>query len=184
MKSGTSSGATLWHRHPHVRSGDQLTFGERSADMMRNAFGSWAFVGAFLLFMGFWIILNTVLLGTRGFDKYPYILLNLGLSMMAGLQGALILIAAKRADRVAAEQATAHYAETGQLDAILCIVRDQVADTHTLTKQQMVQLANLAHINAELNVIRAAVAPDALNPSEGIDPAAPQREQPLSRDWS
>jgi hypothetical protein len=83
---------------------------------------------------------------------------------------------------VAAEQATAHYTETGQLDAILCIVRDQVADTNMLTKQQMDQLANLAHINAELNVIRAAVAPDTPNPSEGIDPAAPQREQPLSRD--
>jgi uncharacterized membrane protein len=57
-------------------------------------------------------------LGRSGFDKYPYILLNLCLSMMAGLQGALILIAAKRADRVAAEQATAHYAETAKLDAL------------------------------------------------------------------
>jgi uncharacterized membrane protein len=115
---GTFSGRDLWKRYPHVRTGSQLSFGERAADVMRNAFGSWAFVGSFLAFMGAWIILNTVLLGTNGYDKYPYILLNLMLSMMAGLQGALILIAAKRADRVSAEQATAHYAETAKLDAL------------------------------------------------------------------
>jgi len=117
----TQAGGELWHRHPHVRSGDELTFGERSADVMRNAFGSWAFVGGFLLFMAVWMVLNTVVLkhiGHKGFDPYPYILLNLALSMMAGLQGALILIAAKRADRVAAEQATAHYAETAKLDEL------------------------------------------------------------------
>lgn len=113
---GTRDGTPLWHRHPHVRSGNQLSFGERAADVMRNAFGSWTFVGGFLGFMAVWMLVNTVLLGTRGWDHYPYILLNLALSMMAGLQGALILIAAKRADRVSAEQATAHYAETSKLD--------------------------------------------------------------------
>jgi len=112
-------GSRLWARHPHVRSGDELTFGERSADVMRNAFGSWAFVGGFLTFMAFWMILNTLVLGSHGFDRYPYILLNLCLSMMAGLQGALILIAAKRLDRVNAEQATAHYGETSKLDSLL-----------------------------------------------------------------
>ncbi len=81
-------------------------------------FGSWAFVGGFLAFMGLWMLLNSLLLGHSGFDKYPYILLNLCLSMMAGLQGALILIAAKRADRVSAEQAIAHYAETHKLDEL------------------------------------------------------------------
>lgn len=112
-------GRHLWNTHPHVRSGNELTFGEKSADVMRNAFGSWAFVGSFLLFMAVWMVVNTAVLGPRGFDKYPYILLNLSLSMMAGLQGALILIAAKRADRVAAEQAVAHYAETLKMDELL-----------------------------------------------------------------
>ena len=114
----TQSGHELWKRHPHVRTGSQLSFGERAADVMRSAFGSWTFVGAFLAFMAVWMVVNTVLLGSRGWDRYPYILLNLALSMMAGLQGALILIAAKRADRVSAEQATAHYAETTKLDAL------------------------------------------------------------------
>lgn len=108
-----------WNDHPAVRTGKDLTFGERAADSMRDKFGSWGFVGGFLLFMALWMVLNSVILGVHGFDKYPYILLNLALSMMAGLQGALILIAAKRADRVAAEQALAHYQETDKLDALL-----------------------------------------------------------------
>lgn len=109
----------MWRRHPHVRSGDQLTFGERSADTMRNSFGSWRFVGIFLAFMAVWMIVNTVVLGGAAIDKFPYILLNLVLSMMAGLQGALILIAAKRSDRVSAEQSLAHYAEMAKMDKMM-----------------------------------------------------------------
>ena len=144
------SGGRLWHRHPHVRSGDQLTFGERAADVMRNAFGSWAFVGGFLVFMAIWMTLNSAVLGARGFDRYPYILLNLSLSMMAGLQGALILIAAKRADRISAEQAVAHYAETEKIDAM-------AGELLELQRQQMAVLAELQAISAALG----AHAPDA-----------------------
>ena len=45
---------------------------------------------------------------SKPFDPYPYILLNLCLSTLAGLQGAILLIAAKRADRIAAELAEYH----------------------------------------------------------------------------
>jgi len=109
------TGRRLWDKHPHVRGGDELTFGERAADVMRGAFGSWVFVGAFLLAMAVWMVVNTTALRNSAFDRYPYILLNLMLSMMAGLQGALILIAAKRADRVAAEQALHHYGQTAAI---------------------------------------------------------------------
>ncbi|HAM26816.1 MAG TPA: DUF1003 domain-containing protein [Microbacteriaceae bacterium] len=61
--------------------------------------GSWAFVGGFVAFMIVWAIINTV---TKGWDPYPFILLNLFLSMLAGLQGAILLIAAKRQDAIAA----------------------------------------------------------------------------------
>jgi uncharacterized membrane protein len=131
--NGIRAGRHLWAKHPHVRSGSQLTFGERSADVMRNAFGSWAFVGGFLAFMAVWMVVNTAILGSRGWDHYPYILLNLALSMMAGLQGALILIAAKRADRVSAEQATAHYAETSKLDALQTQNNEMTARIDTAT---------------------------------------------------
>jgi len=99
---------THWHRHPGVRSGDQLTLGERAADRMRNMMGSWPFVFAFFGIMIVWAVINSVFYlggshGRHGFDPYPYILLNLFLSMLAGVQAAALLIAAKRSDSIASE---------------------------------------------------------------------------------
>ena len=99
-----------WHKHPAVRSGDQLTFGERAADVMRNGMGSWVFVGVFFTVMIAWAVANSAFYlagtnGKHGFDPYPYILLNLFLSMLAGVQAAALLIAAKRQDAIASELA-------------------------------------------------------------------------------
>lgn len=149
-------GGHLWRKHPSVRSGNELTFGERAADVMRNAFGSWSFVGGFLAFMAVWMVLNTVVLGPRSFDAFPYILLNLALSMMAGLQGALILIAAKRADRVAAEQATAHYAETTKLDDLLTV-------NNQMTENIAAQTGLLTEIHRQVS---------SWNPPPAVTPAA------------
>src|ERR1041385_8643106 len=88
----------IWHRHPAVRSGDQLTRGERAADRMRNGMGSWGFVFGALVFLAVWMAFNG-LLGKSSFDAYPFILLNLVLSCVAALQGAILLIAAKRSDQ-------------------------------------------------------------------------------------
>jgi uncharacterized membrane protein len=71
--------------------------------------GSWTFVGLFVLFMAAWAAVNTYLLATQAWDPYPFILLNLFLSMLAGLQGAILLIAAKRQDAIAAAMALHDY---------------------------------------------------------------------------
>jgi uncharacterized membrane protein len=95
-----------WDFHPNVRSGDQRTVGEKSADAMRHGMGSWPFVFAFVAIMTAWMWYNGT--AKHPFDAYPYILLNLVLSTLAGLQGAILLIAAKRADRIASELAAYH----------------------------------------------------------------------------
>ncbi|MEI8338552.1 MAG: DUF1003 domain-containing protein [bacterium] len=89
-----------WHK-AHK---DKLTRGERAADSMRNRMGSWGFVFGFLIFMAIWAAMNTVA-AIKHWDVYPFILLNLFLSMLAGLQGAILLIAAKRADSISAAMA-------------------------------------------------------------------------------
>ena len=83
------------------------SLGERAADKMRNGMGSWPFVFVFFGVMIIWAVVNGVLHvgGKSGFDPYPFILLNLFLSMLAGIQAAALLIAAKRADAVASEVA-------------------------------------------------------------------------------
>ncbi len=96
------------HLNWHEKQKANLSVGERAADVMRNGMGSWIFVGLFVLFMIVWAVLNTVLISIK-WDPYPFILLNLFLSMLAGLQGAILLIAAKRQDGIAAALAQHDY---------------------------------------------------------------------------
>lgn len=95
-----------WHFHPHVRSGNELSAGERAADLMRNGMGSWFFVFGALAFLGLWIAI--ALLRVLPIDNPQLTILNLILSCVAALQGAILLIAAKRADQVSAEMAKYH----------------------------------------------------------------------------
>ena len=83
-----------------------LTRGDRAADRLRNVMGSWFFVGGFVAFMIVWAIINSFRVA---WDPYPFILLNLFLSMLAGLQGAILLIAAKRQDGIAAALSSHDY---------------------------------------------------------------------------
>lgn len=124
-----------WHHHPGVRSGDQLTFGERAADKMRNAMGSWPFIFVFFGIMIAWALTNSWLLihvfHHKAFDPYPYILLNLFLSMMAGVQAAALLIAAKRSDAIASEVAV-H--TSNNTDDIKVLLKDNTALTSQVKK--------------------------------------------------
>jgi uncharacterized membrane protein len=112
-----------WHKHPGVRTGDQLSLGERSADRMRNMMGSWPFVFTFFAIMILWAVTNTFffehVLHHKAFDPYPYILLNLFLSMLAGVQAAALLIAAKRADAVSSEVALHTSNNTDDIKALI-----------------------------------------------------------------
>jgi uncharacterized membrane protein len=108
-----------WH-HPAVRYGDRLTLGERAADRMRNGMGSWAFVFGALIFLAGWMIGNR----NVGFDKYPFILLNLVLSCLAAMQGAILLIAAKRQDQISSELAQHDYETNLEADQIVKAIHE------------------------------------------------------------
>ena len=85
----------------------QPTPGQRAADAVASFGGSWTFVGLFATVMLFWVGLNAYLLMRHGktFDPYPYILLNLFLSMLAAIQAPIILMSQNRQsekDRISA----------------------------------------------------------------------------------
>lgn len=73
------------------------TFGQRLADQVAAVGGSWGFIIAFGLFIFFWVVVNTVVLMTHAFDAYPFIFLNLTLSMLAAVQAPVILMSQNRA---------------------------------------------------------------------------------------
>ena len=72
--------------------------GERVADRIASFGGSWTFILLFLLVLVAWVVLNSLVLARRGraFDPYPYILLNLFLSMIAALQAPVIMMSQNR----------------------------------------------------------------------------------------
>jgi len=70
--------------------------GERLADAIARVGGSWSFIIAFLLFLVFWCVVNTIVLLTRAFDPYPFIFLNLVLSMLAAIQAPIIMMSQNR----------------------------------------------------------------------------------------
>ncbi|TXH75422.1 MAG: DUF1003 domain-containing protein [Lysobacteraceae bacterium] len=99
---------TQLHRREHTSRapGDERSFGERVADDVARFGGSWIFIGAFVGFLALWVITNIWLLRARPFDPYPFIFLNLLLSMLAALQAPVIMMSQNRQaarDRAAAE---------------------------------------------------------------------------------
>ncbi len=84
---------------------EQMTFGERLADRVAEFGGSWTFI---LLFAGFliaWAVINTIVLVSDAFDPYPFVFLNLILSMLAAVQAPIIMMSQNRQsvkDRLAA----------------------------------------------------------------------------------
>lgn len=95
-------------RHPTLSS--KLTFGQRAADNLTKWAGSWIFIIIFLLAISAWITLNGYYLfkiyNLEPFDPYPFILLNLGLSLIAAIQAPIILMSQNREaqkDRIRAE---------------------------------------------------------------------------------
>ena len=74
---------------------DRQTFGERLADRVATFGGSWTFLIAFGLFLLAWTVLNLVL-RRDAFDPYPFIFLNLMLSMIAAAQAPIIMMSQNR----------------------------------------------------------------------------------------
>jgi uncharacterized membrane protein len=76
----------------------KLTFGERLSDHIAEFGGSWRFIILFGAVLFGWIILNAIFLLNRGFDPYPFILLNLVLSCLAAIQAPVIMMSQNRAE--------------------------------------------------------------------------------------
>jgi uncharacterized membrane protein len=112
--------------HPGVRSGSRLTFGERAADVVLRAAGSWAY----------WVLLacaiavagTLVVRHDRNADAVA--LLSLGLSGLALLEVSLVLMAARRAERTTAEIALDHLDRSRRATAVAEDLRTEVQRLH------------------------------------------------------
>jgi uncharacterized membrane protein len=86
-----------------------LTTGQRIADKVATFGGSWVFISAFGIFLLVWIFANVFWLHNKGFDPYPFILLNLILSCLAAIQAPIIMMSQNRQEEKDRERAKKDY---------------------------------------------------------------------------
>ena len=75
---------------------EKLTLGQKIADKIASFGGSWPFIISFSFIICIWITSNTIILRSKAFDPYPFILLNLMLSCLAAVQAPIIMMSQNR----------------------------------------------------------------------------------------
>jgi uncharacterized membrane protein len=97
---------TVSHRHPANQARhDQRNFGQRAADSVATAFGSWRFIIVQTSILALWVVLNS-LAWVEHWDGYPFVFMNLLMSLQSAYAAPLILLSQNRAaehDRLKAE---------------------------------------------------------------------------------
>ncbi|HVO62951.1 MAG TPA: DUF1003 domain-containing protein [Terriglobales bacterium] len=129
-------------RNPNAIIEEEATFGERVADSVARFGGSWTFIILFLLVLGVYTYINTTL-DRRAWDPYPFILLNLFLSMLAAIQAPVIMMSQNRQDTKDRLRSELDFdvnrraeSEIQGLARKLNLLADQVGDVHDLLRRR------------------------------------------------
>lgn len=131
------------------------TAGEKLADKVAAFGGSWKFIIIFAIFLVVWMIINVIALSNKGFDPYPFILLNLILSSIAALQAPVIMMSQNRKEARDRERAQDDYMvnlkseiEIRHLhEKIDLLIADQMKD---LFEIQQVQMDNIEALDKKV----------------------------------
>ncbi len=122
---------------------DAETFGERVADTVASFGGSWTFIIAFAIVLTIYTSINVVLKG-RAWDPYPFILLNLFLSMLAAIQAPVIMMSQNRQDKKDRVRSELDFdvnrraeSEIQHLSRKLNLVQDKIGDLDDLLRERM-----------------------------------------------
>ena len=105
---------------------DRRTFGEIVADRVAAFGGSWTFIIIFASVLTGWVILNSLILLNRGFDPYPYILLNLFLSMLAAIQAPIIMMSQNRQEAKDRQTAEHDYEINLKAELEICEMQEKL----------------------------------------------------------
>ena len=132
----------------------QATFGERIADNVAQFGGSWTFIIAVGIFLACYTAIN-VYLGTKAWDPYPFILLNLFLSMMAAIQAPVIMMSQNRQDakdRLRGElDFDVNRRSEAQIQGLarkLNLLGEQMGDVEEMLRDAMERIGNSPHNSA------------------------------------
>lgn len=110
------------------------TLGQRVADKVATFGGSWTFIISFMTFLLLWIALNVFILLNKGFDPYPFILLNLILSCLAAMQAPVIMMSQNRQEEKDRERAKKDYMINLKSEVEIRLLHDKI--DHLIIHQQ------------------------------------------------
>lgn len=105
---------------------EERTLGERAADAIARFGGSWGFIGLFAVVLGAWTMLNLWLGPREAFDPYPFIFLNLILSMLAAVQAPIIMMSQNRQAERDRVQASNDYEVNVRAELAIRMVHEKV----------------------------------------------------------
>ena len=132
---------------------EELTLGQRMADLIATFGGSWTFIISFFLFLFSWIILNAFVLGNQHYDPYPFILLNLILSCLAAIQAPIIMMSQNRQEQKDRERAEHDYKINLKAELEIKLLSEKV--DHLIVQQNKklleIQELQLDYLNDVLN---------------------------------
>lgn len=114
---------------------EKYTFGQKAADAIAKFAGSWAFIFSFILILLFWMITN-ILLASKAFDPYPFILLNLVLSCVAAIQAPLIMMSQNRQEEKDRKRAENDYKVNLKTEIMIEDMHNKL--TKILAKQDLI----------------------------------------------
>ncbi|QSB25955.1 DUF1003 domain-containing protein [Flavobacterium sp. CLA17] len=131
-------------------------FGQKIADKVADFGGSWTFIISFLLFIVIWISANILILVNKGFDPYPFILLNLILSCIAALQAPVIMMSQNRQEEKDRTRAKKDYMINLKSELEIRMIHDKI--DHLIMHQQQelieIQKVQIEMMNDILNQIK------------------------------
>jgi len=129
------------------------TLGERVADSMARGGGSWPFVLSFVGLLVGWTFVNGLVLRNRGFDPYPFILLNLVLSCLAALQAPIIMMSQNRAEARDRKRADSDYRVNLKAEIEVAALHDKLDHVLHTQYEEMIELQE-----AELDLLEQLVS--------------------------
>ncbi len=123
------------------------TFGNKIADKVADFGGSWTFILSFVFFLLVWIGVNAFVFMNKGFDPYPFILLNLILSCVAALQAPIIMMSQNRQEVKDRERAKNDYMINLKSELEIRILHEKI--DHLIMHQQQ-ELMEIQKVQTEL----------------------------------
>ena len=118
----------------------KFTFGQRVADKVATFGGSWTFIIIFATFLAIWIIVNVFWFLNKGFDPYPFILLNLILSTLAAIQAPVIMMSQNRQEEKDRDRSIKDYMINLKSELEIRMLQEKIDHLIITQEQQMIEI--------------------------------------------